>query len=474
MDEKFLLIIKDKLNLSTSKPVVIGFSGGMDSVCLASLFLDTSIPIIIAHFNHSLRETANRDEEFSRDFAKKRNLPFYSEKGDVHQYAEEHHLSVEESARKMRYRFLFRIAKINKVEQIAVAHHADDQVETVFMHLFRGSGMAGLIGMKLETLIPEFSKDIKLIRPMLTFWRSEIEEYCKIKGLDFVQDETNFLDTYERNHLRNSIIPFLNSHYPGLNSRIQKTATILEDEDEVIDRLLMQEWDKVCIQIHTEFARMKRNEFNRYPIALQRRMIRKVIFALNPNLRNLSFDNIENAIQFSQSGKTGEIDLQENFIAVFSDKEILFGTKTKAWMDILYPQLEKDFQVNTEKNQIIRFSKHWQLKIEKINNFDEKKLISEDNFSVFLDEDKLVHANLIFRSRKDGDRFQPLGMMEGTIKISDFFINEKLMKPARDKWPLLTNERGEIIWVPGYRPSHMVRITNTTVNFIKFSLKRID
>ena len=219
---------------------------------------------------------------------------------------------------------------------------------------------------------------------------------------------------------------------------------------------------------------MKRNEFNRYPIALQRRMIRKVIFALNPNLRNLSFDNIENAIQFSQSGKTGEIDLQENFIAVFSDKEILFGTKTKAWMDILYPQLEKDFQVNTEKNQIIRFSKHWQLKIEKINNFDEKKLISEDNFSVFLDEDKLVHANLIFRSRKDGDRFQPLGMMEGTIKISDFFINEKLMKPARDKWPLLTNERGEIIWVPGYRPSHMVRITNTTVNFIKFSLKRID
>jgi len=85
------------------------------------------------------------------------------------------------------------------------------------------------------------------------------------------------------------------------------------------------------------------------------------------------------------------------------------------------------------------------IKIEKINNFDEKKLISEDNFSVFLDEDKLVHANLIFRSRKDGDRFQPLGMMEGTIKISDFFINEKLMKPARDKWPLLTNERGEII-----------------------------
>jgi len=169
---------------------VIGFSGGMDSVCLASLFLDTSMPIIIAHFNHSLRETANRDEEFSRDFAKKRNLPFYSEKGDVHQYAEEHHLSVEESARKMRYRFLFRIAKINKVEQIAVAHHADDQVETVFMHLFRGSGMAGLIGMKLETLIPEFSKDIKLIRPMLTFWRSEIEEYCKIKGLDFVEDES--------------------------------------------------------------------------------------------------------------------------------------------------------------------------------------------------------------------------------------------------------------------------------------------
>lgn len=474
MDEKFLLIISDKLNLSTSNPVVIGFSGGLDSVCLATLFLETSIPIIIAHFNHSLRETANRDEEFSRDFAKKRNLPFYSEKGDVKKYANENRLSVEESARKMRYSFLFRIAKINNVENIAVAHHADDQVETVLMHLLRGSGMAGLIGMKFETLIPEFSEDIKLIRPMLTFRRSEIEKYCKIKGLDYVQDETNFLDTYERNHLRNSILPFLNSHYPGLNSRIQKTATILKDEDEVVDRLLMQLWDKVCIQIHAQFARINRNEFNGNPIALQRRMIRKVIFTLNPNLRNLSFDNVENAIQFSLSGKTGEIDLQENLIAVFSDKEILFGTKSKAWIEVLYPQLEKDFQVKTEKNQIYRFSKHWQLIIEKINNFDERNIISGDNFSVILDEDKLIYDNLILRPRKVGDRFQPLGMMKGSIKISDFFINEKLIQIARDKWPLLTNERSEILWVPGFRPNHLVRITDNTVNFIKFSLTRID
>jgi tRNA(Ile)-lysidine synthase len=474
MDEKFLIIIKEKLKISASTPIVVGFSGGIDSVCLASLFSGTSIPIIIAHFNHSLRETANRDEEFSRDFAEKRNIPFYSEKGDVHQYAKDQHLSVEESARKLRYEFLFRIARKNNAGNVAVAHHADDQVETVLMHLFRGSGMAGLLGMQFETIIPEFSEDIKLIRPLLNFWRSEIEDYCIEQKLEFVQDETNFLETYERNRIRNTIFPFLNKYYPGLKSRILKTTTILEDEDQIIESLLLENWSKVCSQHHAEFVKFKRNEFNDCWVALKRRLVRKAIFALNPKLRNLSFENVENVIHFSQSEKTGEIDLVENFIAVFSEKEILFGERSKKWIGILYPQLENEIPFNCNTDQIIQLSNHWQLEIKKINMSENLNLYSEDRFSVYLDADKFVNDQLILRHRKVGDRFQPLGMKDGTIKISDFFINEKLMKPARDQWPILVNIQNEIIWVPGYRPNHSVCVTDTSENLIKFSIKKID
>src|SRR5690606_21541040 len=103
---------------------------------------------------------------------------------------------------------------------IAVGHHADDQVETMLMHLLRGSGLTGLAGMKEITVIPEFDNEIKIIRPLLSFKRSEIEEYCAINNLEFVVDETNASDLYERNQIRHEIIPYLNERYPGLNQRL--------------------------------------------------------------------------------------------------------------------------------------------------------------------------------------------------------------------------------------------------------------
>lgn len=474
MDEKFLLIIKEKLNLSTSSPVVIGFSGGVDSVCLASLFLNTSIAIIIAHFNHCLRETANRDEEFSREFAKKRNLPFYSEKGNVEQYAADHHLSIEEAARKMRYEFLFRIAEMNETKKIAVAHHADDQVETILMHLFRGSGMAGLIGMKSESFIPEFHETISVIRPLLTFWRSEIEIYCHDRGLDFVQDETNFSIAYERNHIRNKILPYLNSHYPGLSSRVLKLSAILEDEDEFIQQLMTKDWEEICLENHPDFIRLSREKFNSLKIAIQRRIIRKAVFSLKPMLRNLSFENVERLIQFSVSKRPGEIDIQGNIIAILTDQEIIFGGKSKDWLEFVYPQVDREIEIISLRDQILKISQHWQLEIKIMQSSSDLDIQTRNEFEIFLDLDQIGKENLLLRQKRDGDRFQPLGMTNGTIKMSDFFINEKLMKDARKKWPLLTNSAGEIIWIPGFRPGHNARVTTSSQNIVSFSITRIN
>ncbi len=472
MDDKFNSILDEKYNLVPKKPIVIGFSGGIDSVCLTSLFMKSSYPLIIAHFNHCLRETADRDEEFSRLFATERKLLFYSERGEVKKFASVQNLSIEEAARKMRYAFLFRVAKENQADTIAVGHHADDQIETVLMHMFRGSGMSGLIGMKPEVIIPEFDRKITIIRPLLTFKRAEIEAYCKKNSLSFVQDETNFSDDYERNRIRNQIFPFLKNYYPGIGERILKLSTLLGDENEFLNDIMDETWVNVCLQDHPEFVRMDRQKFKELDVALQRRIVRKAFFSFDPTLRNLSFDNVEWFINFSGSSKTGEIDLSSNVLAIMNGDEIILGSAGKKWIVNIYPQLDQTYKLDPKTNQVIFLSNLWKIEVEQVKHQPDINDIHE-GFIAYLDADYFQGKEMTFRPRKNGDRFQPLGMMNGKIKISDFFINKKLIKVARDKWPLLTTINDEIVWIPGYMPSHSARITNTTKNILKISLLRI-
>ena len=472
MDEKFKLIIRDKLNLDMKSPIVIGFSGGVDSVCLATLFLQSSIPIIIAHFNHCLRETADRDEDFAREFAQKRNLIFVSEKSDVSKFAKANRLSHEEAARKKRYEFLFRIAKNYHSKTIAVAHHADDQIETVLMHLFRGSGMAGLLGMREEVIIPEFDSIIKIIRPLLSFWREEIEHYCYENKHDFVVDETNLSILYERNKIRNEILPYLQQHYPGLKNRIFRMSKILINEDDIVQELLQKNWRDVCNFEGSYFVILDQKIFSGFPIALQRRIIRRAVFSIKPDCRDLSFDNIERVIEFLINKKPGEIDLHENLIALFSSTEIIVGSKTNEWLSILYPQLEERIIIEDLKDKTISISNYWELSLEKIGKQEDLIFSNIENFVVYVDADQFLEKQIILRNREKGDRFQPLGMEIGKVKISDFFINEKLLKPARDKWPVLTNKENEIIWVPGFRQNHKSKITNQTENILKISVTK--
>ena len=474
MDEKFKLIIRDKLNLDMESPVVIGFSGGVDSVCLATLFLQSSIPIIIAHYNHSLRETADRDEDFAREFAQKRNLIFVSEKSDVSKFAKANRLSLEEAARKKRYEFLFRIAKNNHSKTIAVAHHADDQVETVLMHLFRGSGMAGLLGMREEVTILEFDPTIKIIRPLLSFWRDEIEQYCNEKKLDFVIDETNFSILYERNRIRNEILPYLQQFYPGLKNRIFRMSNILINEDDIVQEQLQKIWNDVCNFEGSHFIILDSIKISKLPIALQRRIIRRAVFSIKPDCRDLSFENIERVLEFLKNKKPGEIDLQENLNALFSSTEIIVGSKTKEWLGILYPQLDEKIIIEDLVDKTIRLSNHWELSLENLGKQDYLTFSNLENFVVYVDADQFLENQIILRNREKGDRFQPLGMEKGKVKISDFFINEKLLKSARDKWLLLTNKNNEIIWVPGFRQNHKSKVTNQTKNILKISVTKRD
>jgi len=469
MESRFLNIIKNNLKLSNTQPVIIAFSGGIDSVCLLNLFRKLENPLIIAHFNHGIRKNADRDEHFARKSAMQFGCDFVSEKVDVKEFAKTYHLSLEEAARKKRYDFLYQIAREKGSLLIAVGHHADDQVETMFMHLMRGSGLSGLAGMKELTIIPEFDSEIKIIRPLLSFWRYEIEEYCLKNNLDFIVDETNLSTVYERNRLRHEILPFLNERYTGLNQRLLNLVNILQYEDELIQERLSDVWESICVQQQLQFIRLNKSELKKQPLGLKRRIIRFVAFSLRPDLRDLSFKNIENLLNFMDKNKTGEIDLQDGLIAIFTNHEIFFGSKSKDWIGLLFPQIFGQEKIEIGQDDCIDISENWLFQIELIKDSNNNKLKNENEYTVLLDQEKIGEF-IWLRGRRDGDKFHPLGMEKGSIKLSDFFINEKVMQAAREKWPLVTHADDEIIWIPGYRPSHKYRVTDSTKLIIKLSV----
>src|SRR5512136_2975940 len=165
-------ILQERCELEPGKPVLVGVSGGADSLCLLGILRETGYQVIVAHFNHRLRPEADQEAAAVSELAKSRGLPFVSAEADVRQVAVTQSLSLEEAARMLRYRFLFTAAKENSAQAVAVGHTADDQVETVLMHFLRGAGLAGLKGMEYRTILPVFDPLIPLVRPLLMLWRA--------------------------------------------------------------------------------------------------------------------------------------------------------------------------------------------------------------------------------------------------------------------------------------------------------------
>ena len=217
--------------------MVIGCSGGPDSLCLLHLLLELAakldLTLTVAHLNHQLRpEQALEDERFVRSISKRWELPLFVETQDIAKIAKARKQSIEEAARQTRYNFLGRVATTVGAQKIAVGHHADDQTETILMHLLRGTGLDGLRGMLPRTRLPLFSlkdldisaRDVRLIRPLLEISRAEIEAYCHEHQLSPRQDSSNQDTTFFRNRLRHELIPILESYNPNIGPGSAKVS----------------------------------------------------------------------------------------------------------------------------------------------------------------------------------------------------------------------------------------------------------
>ena len=468
-------------DLPAEGSVLIGVSGGADSLCL--LHLVASVPnlgLIVAHFDHRLRRGSDREARFVGSVARKLKLPFVSGEGDVAAYAAEQKLSMEESARTLRYRFLFAQARAAGASAVAVGHTADDQVETILMHFLRGAGLAGLKGMRGQTLLPEFDPTIALVRPILHLWRHETETYCREHALLPVQDPTNADETYFRNSLRHNLIPELEKYNPRFKETLLRTAAALAGDHETLSEVVEAAWLKVLVKAEADQVTLRASSLETMPHGLRRNILRKAMESLRPSLRNLDFDTLERAANFIRAGDhtsknaggTRHTDLTEGLHLYQEGDAILLAGLEADMPNSHWPLTSGVREVLI--NGRVNLNEHFSLSAVEVEVESARACASEngDSFTAWLDAGLAV-GQLTVRTRRSGDGFSPLGMDGKTVKLQDFYINVKLPRRARAGWPLVCAGE-QIVWVPGFRLAHPFRVTDKTQRVLKLVISPIE
>ena len=477
MLENIQSILHDQCGLHPSQPVVVGVSGGPDSLCLMSVLRKMGYRVIVAHFNHKLRPDADTDANIVEQTAARLNLVSVIENGDVRAYADAEKLSIEEAARNMRYRFLMQQAHRFKAQAVAVGHTADDQVETVLMHFIRGAGLAGLKGMSYRTIIHMFDPQIPIVRPLLDIWREETVVYCAANGFRPRHDPSNASLDFFRNRLRHLLIPTLESYNPRLREVIWRTSRSLAGDYEILSHILDEAWSQCVVQEQIGFIIFDSAALNKQLVGLQRSLIRRAIERIHPGELDLSYATLERASKFISDPEEHQrvrVDLTGG-IHLLREGSLIYVVAGNVTLPIeRWPQMPDES--NTIPLKIpsqITLAGDWKLNCERWNMASlavEQARSNDDPFQAWVDANGISDA-LELRVRQEGDRFQPLGMDGHEMKISDFFINVKLPQRARDRWPLLC--MGEkVIWVPGYRPAHPFRLTDSTRQALYFSMTR--
>jgi tRNA(Ile)-lysidine synthase len=460
-------VLRTQCALDPALPVLAGVSGGADSLCLLELLHAAGYRVIVAHFNHRLRPEAAEDCEAVAAHARRLGLPFLSDSADVRLWADEHGLSLEEAARTLRYRFLFAAARAQAAQAVAVGHTADDQVETVLMHFLRGAGLSGLKGMQYRTLLPLFDPALPIVRPLLSLWRQDTESFCREHDLEPHFDLSNNDETYFRNRLRHTLIPELETYNPRFKQALVHTALALQGDHAVLEADLDDMWEAIVPARGEGWVAFDRLLLQACQPGLQRGLLLRAAQSLNPDSRDIGFEALERALAFLPSPPGKQADFI-NGLQLFTEGDRLYLAALEADLTFeAWPQVSLPLPLSGDR---LVLKNGWVLSIEECTPQTEDWKHNPQPWVAFLDAD-LLEGSLVVRTAIPGERFQPLGMENGSLKLSDLFINLKIPRRARPAWPLVCAGE-QVVWVAGLRTAHPLRVTEKTTRVIKLSLQK--
>jgi len=470
--------------------VVVGVSGGPDSLCLLHILTqlrpEQNLILHVGHLHHGIRgDEADADADFVAALAQSWGLPVTIERCNVPALATRQKQAIEEAARQARYAFLGRLAIRTGASAIAVGHNADDQTETVLMHWLRGAGLAGLRGMLPSTPLAGLriyqpdehlfsATNIKIIRPLLEIPRRDIEAYCAEHGLQPRFDRSNLDTTYLRNRLRHELIPLLETYNPNFRKITRRSARIITDDYALLKTLSAAAWAKVVTAESGQAITFDLHAWRELAVSLQRSVVREAIHRLRHSLRNINWIHVENAIVALRDRPVGtRVTLPRGLMLTISYDHFLIADTGYVECAPEYPQLVEDVMPVAVPGITPLPSSDWQLEAHIVPReaYREEHLGNPDPWQAFLDCDS-TGKTLVLRCRQPGDHFQPLGLGGHQQKVRDFMINAKIPQPLRNRLPLLASPEN-IVWIPGWRIDMRTSVTDSTRHILHLVLHRI-
>jgi tRNA(Ile)-lysidine synthase len=469
-------ILLDQCGLDPAKPVLAGVSGGPDSLCLLDVLHANGYRVIVAYFNHQLRPEADLEAASVSGLARSLGLPFVTDSADVRAHADKHGLSLEEAARILRYQFLFASAREHEAQAVAVGHTADDQVETVLMHFLRGAGLSGLKGMEYRILLPVFDPQIPLVRPLLSLWRTDIESYCRKHSLEPHFDASNTDQSYFRNRLRHALIPELKKYNSRFKESLLRTAQALQGDYSALQEVQEDAWKDVVVETGNNWVAFDQPRLARLSSGMRRNLFRRAAESLRPDSRDFGFAALERASLFTEVPAGKQIDFVHGLYLFTENGKIYLAAYEADFLFKQWPQVEQSsaisYQLSPVSVQQLVLGNGWILSAEYCTLTTDNWSGNIDNWSAWLDADRLPAVSLVIRPCRAGDVFSPLGMGGQAIKLKDFYTNVKIPRRARMQWPLVCAGE-QVVWVMGYRIAHMFRITEKTKHILHLEINKL-
>ena len=440
MVDRLLKSFESIASFAPMDTLLVGVSGGIDSIVLVDLLHRAGIAFAIAHCNFQLRGLeSDLDETFVKALAARYEKQLFCQSFHTKEVAEEGGISIEMAARDLRYGWFEEIRKRHHFDWIAVAHHRDDQIETFFLNLSRGTGISGLTGMS--------SVNGKVIRPLLFASRREIVVYAAKNKLNYREDSSNSLTDFQRNKIRHLVLPQMEELNPSFRDSMQETILHLRDTSLIYSQAIERARELVTRQTTSGDLEISLAEL---------RLLQPVSTYLFELLRPFHFngDVVEDIIQAmgSQSGK--------QFFSVTHravlDRDVLL-------IQQLSQQIDRRYYLDDDCKQL-----DFPLKLSMSTQQRTASFTLNSTPKIALIDKDLVQFPLILRKWEKGDFFQPLGMT-GWKKLSNFFVDEKFSLPEKERTWLLTNGE-EIVWIVGVRLDNRYKVTPATKNILVVSL----
>lgn len=476
--QKVLKTIQQRHLIDPGDRVVIGLSGGPDSVCLLhvlySLSAHLNINLYPIHINHMLRgEDALSDEEYTQRLCNELGLTLSTVRADVGAIAREQGVSIETAGRQVRYKEFEDYAKKAGAGKIAVAHNKNDQAETVMMHIIRGTGLSGLTGMEY--------KRGAIIRPLLDIEREEIERYCIEANLKPRTDKSNLTDEYARNRVRLELFPYIDKSFgANIAQSLCRLSELAAEDDSFIEKCASEVYEKCLISRQdkqggnqaiqagnqTKAAELDIDSLKKLHPAILGRVLKRAIMDAAGDVNGIGRVHYEMLSELISSGKTGSVAELPNGLR----GSISYGVLRIFIQDENKKTISFDKKIIIPGTTIIDETGDMVVtRLEKRQNIDNYVRVSYNSLIQLFDYDTL-NMGINLRNRRNGDVFKPIGS-NGTKKLKEYFIDMKIPKETRDEIPLVC-VKNEVVWVVGHKISDKFKVTENTNNILRIEYKR--